>query len=361
MTDSPAEPRAKIGIVRVLLGVPLLYKILIANSLLVFLALVTGVRFISGGVPVFLISSGILLLSIFINFVVVRLALEPTRDLSNTIARIAAGEFNVRANYHPLGERLINQSVEGLNRMLDTLERIIETLEKERERAREQAKLVLLAQEEERKRIARELHDEASQVLATLLLGIGEFSRKVRDKSGQNEGFQEELDRIGALTEEAIAELQRLAFNLRPSILDDMGLKPALTWLLREHLEKKKVRVSFAWTGSDAPLPGEVQIALFRVAQEALINIVKYAKARNVKVTVTQDGGQIDMSIEDDGCGFDPDPPGKDKENRLGIYGMQERISLVSGDFKMDSAPGKGTHIRVSIPLKLSNIREELQ
>lgn len=345
-------PKRPAGITTRLLSLPLFYKILVANSFLILLVLGPCAWIVHRGigrlgleVPSLLVLFGILVGSIIVNCVIIHFALSPLEELSTTMVNVASGKFHLRALYHPLGEKMIDQAVGALNRMLDALE-------KERERSGRQAKLILFAQEEERKRIARELHDDASQVLAAVLLGFADFKKRIPDATLMCGALKEDMDRISGMTEKAMTALLRLAFDLRPSVLDDIGLKQALTSLLREQVDTKEMLVSFTCSGPDTPLPDDVQISLFRVAQEAITNTIKYAKARTVTVSLERNSDSTILTIEDDGTGFDLGLLSGDRERHQGIHGMQERIALLGGELKITSAPGKGTRIYASVPVR---------
>lgn len=355
-------------LMRTLLRLPAFYKILIANSIIILFwggaglwVLKTYFRMLPWGVPAIILVSGAIILSILINSVLIRLALTPLADLSNTMVLVSKGNFNLRANFHPLGGKVVDECISSLNNMLDTLQQTLKTLEDERELSRLRAIQVISAQEEERKRIARELHDETSQVLASLVIGLEQLHNRAPDSMGGCSEIKSEILRLKSLTDKSLEELHRLIFNLRPSILDDMGLRSALSWLLREQVEKHNVRVDFIFTGSDSSLPDEIEIVLFRIAQEALTNIIKYAKASEVKVNVNINTANVELEISDNGIGFDPTVTARDKDRRLGIFGMQERAALFSGKFTIQSFTGKGTTIHVLIPILLTPVTASSQ
>lgn len=340
-----------------LLRLPLFSKILIANSGIILFWGVIGLwilfhyfRSLPWGMPAAILVFGALILSIVVNFILVRLALTPLEDLSNVMINVGRGNLNLRAQYHPLGGKFVDQCANSLNNMLDILNSTMKNLEWERERSRKQAMKVLSAQEEERKRIARELHDETSQVLASLVIGLEQLQKRMPGSIPDCLGCKQEANRLKSVTEKSLDELHRLVFNLRPSLLDDMGLKSALSWLLREQVEKKGLKLEVNMEGSDALIPDEIEIVLFRVAQEGITNIMKYANAALVTFNLIITENNAELEILDDGIGFDPAAVARDKEKRLGLFGMQERVELFYGTFKLESLPGRGTSIQVSIP-----------
>jgi len=209
---------------------------------------------------------------------------------------------------------------------------------------------VVEAQEAERKRIARELHDATGQSLTAINLGLRGIENVLADSSPTLVGQFKELKSFGI---NALDELRQIIADLRPSQLDDLGLVPALQWYVGEFQKRYSIPVDFIVEGDQVRLPSEYEIVLFRIAQEALMNIAKHAGASQAVVTVHTYSGQICVMIEDDGCGFDPAAV-LDDEIPLtgwGLLGIRERTLLLGGHYEIDSEPGGGTFIRVSIPL----------
>jgi signal transduction histidine kinase len=228
----------------------------------------------------------------------------------------------------------------------------------------------LAAQEEERKRIARELHDEVSQSLTALL-----YDAEGGLELDRLPAIKDRLQSICDLTQHTLESIHKLMFDLRPSMLDQLGLIPALRWLAETRLEPKGVRVNVI-PSSDANLFGavldsrrlssEIDTALYRVVQEAINNIARHAAARNVEIRLELDNGHAIVGIVDDGIGFDlaelnmgtlKDLDGDNShmsENTrgLGLLGMQERIELLGGELEIDSVPGSGTRIYIRVPIE---------
>ncbi|MFS8570752.1 MAG: sensor histidine kinase, partial [Thermaerobacter sp.] len=216
------------------------------------------------------------------------------------------------------------------------------------------ASVVLRALEEERKRIARELHDETSQALANLVIRLEMLMESV-DQADTRDGAQrlrQDLARLRDMATAALAETRRLTFDLRPTILDDLGLVPAIRWLLKNKLEPFGIDAELEVSGFEGRLSDEVETTLFRVVQEALNNVVRHAGAARVRVVLTEGREGLEALVEDNGRGFDVrsvkpnDPQGRG----LGLFGMRERVELVGGTLEVDSAPGRGTRIRARIP-----------
>ena len=209
---------------------------------------------------------------------------------------------------------------------------------------RDSLRRVVQAQEEERRRLARELHDETGQALASILLGL-----KTLEEAGD---MAELRDRVAALRSRVVETLQdvrRLAVELRPAALDDFGLEPALERLATGFAEKTGLKVELESRLHDDRLPSEVETVLYRIVQEALTNIVKHANAGHVSIVVTQRPDSVGAIVEDDGQGFDPEGGA---DGGIGLIGMRERVALLDGTMVLDSAEGKGTTLAVEVPLR---------
>ena len=209
--------------------------------------------------------------------------------------------------------------------------------------ARDAVRRVVQAQEAERSRLARELHDETGQALTSILLGLKPLEEALADHPARAA--------LAELREQVVTALQdvrRLAVELRPAVLDDFGLVPALERLTDGFAEQPDVRVDFHSALGDLRLPSEIETTLYRVVQESLTNIVKHANAHNVSVSIAQRGSAVAAVIEDDGAGFDERAV---REEGVGLLGMRERLSFVDGRLEIESRPGAGTTIVAEVPL----------
>jgi signal transduction histidine kinase len=207
---------------------------------------------------------------------------------------------------------------------------------------REGVRALLEGQELERRRLARELHDETGQALASILLGL----KTVEQKLGP-----EPVRMIRDLVGSALADVRRLTVELRPPSLDDFGLGPALERLTSVIADRGGVKVHLNVATAAASLPPEQQTALYRIVQEALTNVVKHAGAQSISVVVTSSGPSVRAVIEDDGVGFDR---GAVRQGALGLIGIRERVSLLDGRFEVESSPGGGTTLLVELPVVAS-------
>jgi signal transduction histidine kinase len=207
---------------------------------------------------------------------------------------------------------------------------------------------VISAQEDERKRIARELHDETCQTIAALALRLDAA------KSGPTpEENLARIDEAMAMATRSLDELHRIIFDLRPSILDDLGLLPAIRWIAQRHLAPNGIQVRCEFDGMALKLPPETEIAVFRAVQEAFSNIVRHARADTVLVEASEAAGILEIAIEDDGMGFDVGAVGGPSASGrgLGLLGIRERLELIGGTATVDSSPGSGTRVVLRIPV----------
>ena len=200
------------------------------------------------------------------------------------------------------------------------------------------------AQENERRRISRELHDEVGQVLSATMLGLGNLRSALRDDNS-NEAFRQ-LQLVEDMTERNAKVVRNMALLLRPTMLDDLGLVPALKWLARELSRTTAMVVDVFAESFVDDLPEEHRTCVFRVAQEALRNAIRHSGGRVIRIYLREDRQTLHLSVQDDGRGFDPT-----QDKGLGILGMQERVTRLSGKVELSSHSGRGTVINVYLPL----------
>jgi signal transduction histidine kinase len=197
------------------------------------------------------------------------------------------------------------------------------------ERLHSHRRQLLAVQEAERRAIARELHDGFGQLLVAIQLGLHETPIDV--------------DELDALTGEAVESVRSLALELRPAMLDDLGLAAAVRAYVRRVARDRELAIDL--TVDDIPVPAAIATTCFRLVQEAVLNIVRHADAHRVAIEIRSDGGCLTLAVHDDGVGFDPGRPG------LGIVGMTERTALAGGELTVESTPGAGTTVRARLPI----------
>lgn len=209
---------------------------------------------------------------------------------------------------------------------------------------------VLEAQETERRRVARELHDELGQSLTAIKINL-----QSQVMFGEHPPSDLEAENI-RIVEDAIQQVRRLAMALRPSLLDDLGLIPALRWITEQSAQRLGLAIAFNSDLDDVRFPSDIETACFRVAQEAITNIARYARAHHVAIRLLRDGDLLEMRIEDDGCGFDVENMRQRAVlgTSMGVLGMQERAMLVGGTLDIQSAPSEGCTICLRCPWQLA-------
>ena len=222
---------------------------------------------------------------------------------------------------------------------------------KQKEHARsELLKKVISAQEEERQRIARELHAEMAQGLTALIMGLGRLEQTVPEMPAATAGL---VDSVMAFASRALADTRRLIVDLRPPVLDDLGLIPAVRTLAETRLEEQGVTVSVETDHLDEGLPAHLKVTIFRVLQEAVSNCARHSQAKTVRIRMRADSERFQAVVEDDGIGFDPSTirQATDGKIPLGLLGMKERASLLGGTLDVRSSTRGGTTVVLDIPL----------
>jgi signal transduction histidine kinase len=226
-------------------------------------------------------------------------------------------------------------------------------LRREQGRRGELLRSLISAQENERKRIARELHDETSQGLSVLIVSLETIAMELA--RGGCEASRS-LQTARSVAQSVLEGVRRLISDLRPSLLDDLGLVPAIAWCAERRLEALGIEVGLQCElPEDVRLPSVVETALFRIAQEAISNIAQHSQASTVAIALRVAGGRAVLRIEDDGRGFEPElAPAQAAAGRgLGLQGMRERTHMLGGQFRLRTAPGQGTSLRIDIPLTM--------
>jgi signal transduction histidine kinase len=199
------------------------------------------------------------------------------------------------------------------------------------------------AQEEERRSISRELHDEVGQSLGALLVEVGQLGKLIPP---DDRVTQAQIAQIKSVAETAVKSIRDIALLLRPPMLDDLGLVPALEWQAREISRRSDMEAEVQSQNVSEDLGDETKVTIYRLVQEALNNAATHAGAKNAKVSIAQNSDQITVEITDDGHGFDPD-----RQRGMGILGMEERVRRLGGTLTIESAPGKGAKLKAGLPL----------
>lgn len=317
----------------------LLQRVLAANLLLFVAVLFAATVLASLDVEIqrreYALIAMAMILVLLVNFLLLRRRFDP---LERLIARLEAID---PADARPLPA--VEDGPEEIARLTAAFARLLERIEAERNRA---GRMVLRAQEAERKRVARDLHDEANQALAAITMRLEALAQDAPPE------LAAELAETKRLAGRALAELLALARQLRPAALDDHGLVAALEDQVRRFGELTGVRATFTVDGDAGRLDDDAQLVVYRVAQEALTNAGRHAGARAVEVALRERDGEVELTVRDDGEGFDPGRVlrgGDDPERGLGLEGMAERARLVGGALEVASAPGRGTRVTLRV------------
>jgi signal transduction histidine kinase len=230
-------------------------------------------------------------------------------------------------------------------------------LRQEKERYRGMAQYVLAAQEEERKRIARELHDETSQALSALAFNQQALIEMVEASGSPDDVFKNQLKRTQSLVVQINTEINKVIYDLRPTLLDTLGLVAAIRQYAEDILEPLGIKSAVHCKGDSQPLLPEVETGLFRVAQGIIGNIAKHSKASAALITIRYADDSITMSIEDNGRGFDISKLALADDRGRGsrLLGMKERVKLMGASYSVESQENRGTCVTVKIPLAWSN------
>ncbi|WP_442603097.1 ATP-binding protein [Paenibacillus sp. KN14-4R] len=279
---------------------------------------------------------------------------KPINNLVAVATGISAGNLSIRAKVTSDDE--VGKLAHAFNDMADNLissgtevEMLLRKLQ-EKERLRDTLILKLLtAQEDERKRISRELHDETSQALTSLMVTMRVLANEAKDAEQQ-----ELLHTSREVAASILREIRDLAVELRPPILDDMGLIPAIKKYIQKFEEKHEIVVDLFAPADDIVIDSLTAVALYRILQESLTNVVKHTAATRIEITMGTTDHCIQLTIHDNGHGIQPEDFERARQqNRIGIYGMKERAELLGGSFFVKTTNVGGTELRVSIPLNL--------
>jgi two-component system, NarL family, sensor histidine kinase UhpB len=338
---------ARLRLNRTLLRVPLFYKILLANSAIVLVGTIVGTvltrSHLRGGLDatatwVIMLAGIGVFVSVLVNAIILRVALSPLKQLEETAARVQSGDLDARVPFSPLRDREQERLTTTFNGMLDALETY-------RQRLSGIAARALKAEEQERMRIARELHDDTAQALAALLIRV-RLLRTIEEPSARDTALEEFRKQLG----EALERIRRFARGLRPPALEELGLVPALESHVRSLSESVGIPIRVEAEPIEEMLDPAAELALYRIAQEALSNAVRHSGPDQVTVQIKRLDGAVSLTVRDDGCGFRVDEVFQSEERGLGLFGMQERASYVGGSVTFRSRPGAGTEVEASIP-----------
>jgi two-component system, NarL family, sensor histidine kinase UhpB len=344
-----------------LLRLSLFSKILIANSAIVALGVIVSVLVMrwqaqnpaagAGYGAVLLFGVVALALSVSVNAIVLHTAFLPLQRLERVARRVCEGDTGARATLGLLSDPGTDQLAVTFNSMLDGLEAKAAEVQAYSRRLQELSDRVLVAQEEERLRISRELHDEIGQQLSVLLLSLRLFRDAVDGRQVTADVLHKQATELGELVRETLEGVRRLALDLHPRVLDDLGLTVALQTYVEEWSHRSGIPANFeSHVAEEVPLSPSSEIAIYRMVQETLANAAKHADPTHVTVTLTPTAGALEVTVRDDGHGAGPNG----LTAGLGLFSVQERISFAGGTFTVRSTPA-GTTATATLPLAGDN------
>ena len=336
-----------------MLRISIFNRVLIGNSFIIIFGAVAGTFFtrhlaLLGDIRlIFLFSFAGILITLFVNYVIIKSALHPLRELIQALEQVGIEQIKVPEDLKRYEDKDIHRLVTTVDEMLIRLEKRTRQLKAISERA-------IHAQEEERVRIARSLHDDTAQTISMLIINLERIEKKIPHDNPDLFRQVTESHKVATLL---LENLRKVIWDLRPSILDDLGLIPAIRWYAQTNLKESGVRVEVGDSNELMRLPPHLETLLFRILQEAVSNILRHANAGKVTINLRPEDGCVVLEVKDDGRGFDVKKTTGEAVTRkqLGLLGMQERVSLVNGTVKVESIPGEGTTLRVYIPLHIED------
>jgi signal transduction histidine kinase len=286
-----------------------------------------------------------------------RAVVRPAQQLTLAVERIGRGDLDspiqvtARDEFGVLADRfeLMRQQISSAYEAVEEANRVLESRVKERTtQLGNLLRRIITAQESERKRLARELHDETAQTLGALSIALG---RAAESLPADSDIPHDQLAKANEMVRMLIEDIRRIIVDQRPLILDDLGLIPALRWYSESRLSDIGIETSFTVDGRRDRLPPHIESVLFRIVQEATNNVARHADAKHVHISITSRRDTVRIVVSDDGKGFDSDVAPGANEGHLGLAGMGERVDLLGGEIVIRSRPGEGTTVSIEIPL----------
>jgi len=343
-------------------GLPLFWRLLGVNLVVVLGGAVIGTwltqRLVVSGTFTpwthALLVLAALSLSAGLTMLLLRETFRPIHSLREATRRFNGGDHSARASLAPYTDPDVAALVVDVNALWDRLEADAATIQEKTEQAERLAAQVILAQEEERRRVARELHDEAGQALTAVIIGLERGLASMPETYASDLPVQPRqlISNLRDLAAQTLDEVRKLALELRPSVLDDLGLVAALRQYVRSTEERSGLAAQLTVLGwdDDSRLSPEVETALFRIAQEALTNAIRHARAESVQVRLRRTESSVTLEVRDDGIGIGSTNIPMSGQH-LGMFGMRERARLLGGEFHATRVSPRGTLVHVSIPL----------
>ena len=332
-----------------LLRISIINRVLIGNSVIIIFGAIAGTIFtrqltLLGNIRLILLFSTVgILITLLVNYWIIHTALRPLHALADAIEQVNREQIAIPESLKNYQDPDIQRLVTAINLMLSRMMEYTSQLQALSERA-------INAQEEERVRIARSLHDDTAQSISMLIIHLERLNSLIPPGRPDLSRYITDTQQVAT---RLLENLRKIIWDLRPSILDDLGLVSAIRWFARNNLEKAGVRVEFWAEDEDMRLPPPLETMLFRIAQEAISNILRHANASLVWIRLSASEQHIKLEIQDNGCGFKVGKRFGSMPDRrpLGLLGIQERASLMHGEVRINSSKESGTCLQVLIPL----------
>lgn len=323
-------------LMRRVLEVPLVVKLIGANVIIVAAAVLIHVLAFPGrgGEEILAVLLALTAASV-LNFTLVGVALRPIDDLALLADRVGAGDFGARGKQSPFADA-------ALARLGSTINSLLDALAAERQRIRYLGAEVVYAQDAERARVSRELHDSIAQTLAAVRLHLAAAG------SETDMDLRNRIATANSILGTAMEEVKKVSYSLHPRIAEDLGLESALDELARQVRTRSGVDVRVTCSMSGPPIPANVRTTLFRVAQEALRNIETHSRAKTATVDILEREGSIRIDVADDGCGFDRAAV-MPLRAKSALASVQDRVMLAGGLMKIDRVPNGGTRVTAEL------------
>jgi two-component system, NarL family, sensor histidine kinase UhpB len=276
--------------------------------------------------------------------------LRKEKHLSNyesVMRRVDGGAVYTIENVSLYTDETSGEILEGIMIDISDRKKNENELMAKNEQLRELSEHLQNVREQERTNIAREIHDELAQQLTLIKMDITSLQKKL---TNSDQMTTDTLEGLRAMVDESVKSVRKISSQLRPSILDDMGLTAAIEWQLNDFGKRSGIDTRLTALKEELPIPDMIRTGLFRIVQESLTNVARYANARHVNVSLEHKNNELLLSITDDGIGFDSKAVTAKKT--FGLLGMKERAAMMKGHYMIETAPGKGTTVIVSIPFK---------
>lgn len=329
---------------------PIFYRIAIGNAVIIAVGALLGTfltRFLANITTtlwhfVLFASIGILV-SVALSFFIIQASLRPLRQLRQIVNSIQAGQAGV-------AQLSLGETDPDIQHLTTALNSLITQLETSNQQSRLLSERAINAQEEERKRIARSLHDDTGQSLSTLIINLERLENHLPAQAVE---LKDRLKSIREMASESLACLRSIIYDLRPAILDDLGLLPSIRWYARTNLEEAGIQVKLEFPDELPALPQTLTTTLFRIVQEGVTNVIRHSQAKNVCIALGLRANDVYLRIDDDGRGFETARMGDEAfyQQHWGLVGMQERIELVGGTLSIRSDPAHGTTLLANAPI----------